>query len=89
MGPQPKGCNTCIITICTYNSDQVEINNIIESNRRDIDEEELGPIRRAQAICKRLRRRDIYAYVDEVTIPPLLVDDDLGMVPKGAAAGPH
>ena len=57
------------------------------SYRRNIADEELGPIRAAQAICKRLRRRDIYAYVDEITIPPHLVDDDLGNVPSGAAAG--
>ena len=30
----------------------------------------MEPLRRAQAIIARLRRRDLYKYVHEVTIPP-------------------
>ena len=43
--------------------------------RRDIDDEELEPIRRAQDICRRLRMRDNYAFAGEVTIPPRYDDD--------------
>lgn len=32
-------------------------------------------MRRAQAICRRLRKRDIYAFAKEVTIPPRYDDD--------------
>ena len=36
----------------------------------DDEEEELAPLRRAQALVARLRRRDLYKFCHEVTIPP-------------------
>ena len=41
----------------------------------DDDDEELAPLRRAQALIGRLRRRDLYKFCHEVTIPPRLADN--------------
>jgi len=43
-------------------------------------------MRRAQAIIGRLRRRDLYRYVQEVTIPPLQLEADQWKVPKKQGA---
>ena len=40
----------------------------------DDDEEELAPLRRAQALIRRLRRRDLYKFCQEVTIPSKYAD---------------
>ena len=44
-------------------------------------------MRRAQAICRRLRKRDIYAFAREVTIPPRY--DDNWKEPSAAGASLH
>ena len=49
----------------------------------DDEEEELAPLRRAQALIRRLRRRDLYKYCQEVTLPSKCADNCFVMPTAG------
>ena len=56
----------------------------------DDEDEELAPLRRAQALIRRLRRRDLYKFCQEVTIPSEYADSCFVMPTAGGEhpAGP-
>ncbi len=49
----------------------------------DDEEEELAPLRRAQALIRRLRRRDLYKYCQEVLLPSHCADNCFVMPTAG------